>query len=103
MVLPWIRFSIMEKIWDMIHWVKFIHREVGAINYKRNHQGGDSPKVTLWVQFSCYLILEMITQWQNNQGHLGFMLHTTLTKYVLQSMKSFNAYNNASNISLKLH
>ena len=48
----------------------------------------------------------MITQWQNNQGHSGFMLYTTLTKYVLQSMKSFNAYIksfNASNANLKLH
>ena len=76
---------------------------MGAVNYKRNHQGDDSPRVTLWVQFSYYLIIEMIVQWQNNQGHLGSVLHTTLTKYVLQSMKSFNAYNNASNISLKLH
>ena len=35
----------------------------------------------------------------NNNGSLDFMLHTTLTKYVLQSMKNFNA----SNVNLQLH
>ena len=35
----------------------------------------------------------------NNNGHLGFMLHTALTKYVLQSMENFNA----SNVNLQLH
>ena len=61
--------------------------------------GGNSLGVTLWVQFSNYLILEIITQCQNDNDHLGFMLHTTLTKYVLQSMKNFNA----SNVNLQLH
>ena len=90
----------MKKIWDIIHRGKFVNREVGpAVNWKRNYQGGNSPGVTLWVQFPYYPILEMITQCQNNIGHSGFMLHTTLTKYVLQSMKNFNA----SNINLQLH
>ena len=70
-----------------------------AVNCKANYQGGNSPRVTPWVQFSYYLILEMITQCQNNNRHLGFMLHTTSAKYVLQSMKNFNA----SNVNLKLH
>ena len=72
---------------------------MGPVNCKGNYEGGNSPGVTLWVQFSCYLILEMITQWQNNNGHLGFMLQTTLTKSVLQSVKNFNA----SNVNLQLH
>ena len=91
---------MMKKIWDIIHRDKFGDREVGpAVNCKANYQGGNSPGVTPWVQFSYYLILEMITKCQNNNGHLGFMLHTTLAKYVLQSMKNFNA----SNDNLKLH
>ena len=72
---------------------------MGPVNCKGNYEGGNSPEVTLWIQFSYYLILEMITQWQNNNGHLGFMLHTTLTKSVLQSVKNFNA----SNVNLQLH
>ena len=91
---------MMKKIWDIIHKDRFVDREVGpAVNCKGNYQGSNSPGVALWVQFSYYLIFEMITQCQNNNGHLGFMLHTTLTKYVLQSMKNFNA----SNVNLQLH
>ena len=91
---------MMKNIWDITHRDKFVGREVRpAVNCMGNYQGGNSPGVTLWVQFSNYVILEIITQCQNDNDHLGFMLHTTLTKYVLQSMKNFNA----SNVNLQLH
>ena len=38
---------MIKKIWDIIHWGKFDHKEVDAINYKENLQNGNSPVVTL--------------------------------------------------------
>ena len=52
----------MKKIWDIIHRGKFVNRELGpAVNWKGNYEGGNSPGVTLWVQFPYYPILEMTT------------------------------------------